>query len=156
MILKTSGVPYPPTALVAELKKIDEHFGIMWLPPSEAFPKGVWSITQRWPKNDKRYAMIRRGDMALGTDYDAIAFLPEDCPVEQAASYVRQKFVRWSGKKVDAHNLIDRLVDENEKARKENLKPVEEYAEELVKTNAKTMFRDQGKVIPKVFMNQGE
>jgi len=127
-------------------------FKLMWLPASDIFPKGVWSVTVQWHPNDKRYTMIRRGDMQLGTDYDALAFLPEDCPVEQAASYVRKSFSRWSGKKEDAHKLIDRLADENEKVSKDNMKPVEEYAEEMVKTNAKTMFREQGKTIPKIFM----
>lgn len=155
MLYDTRNRPIPPTAVTEALKKIDPTLMIAWLPPSEVMPKGVWSVMARWPKNDKRYALIRRGDMAIGTDYDSLAFLPEDCPVEQAAAYVKKSFARWSGKTSDARKLVDRLSEENEKAAKENMRPVEEFAEELVKTNAKTMFREQGKTIPKIFMSGG-
>jgi hypothetical protein len=99
-----------------------------------------------WPANDPRRALIQSGDMKLGDAVDGVAMLPEDCTADEAFGYIQRSFVRNSGR-AEVKKLLDRVDEYNDRVLEANLEPTVELTEELVRTNAPTLF--EGKHIPK-------
>lgn len=152
MLRALDGRPLPPSGVVKLLQEIDERFGMVFIPKSDLWPVGCWSVTLRWLQADPRRQMIRDGRMALGTDYDCFCYLPEDCPPEQAPGYIRQACIRWMGTKQEAHHYLDKLNKYNQGVEQSVKNKELEYVDELISTNVGTLFNAQGKRIPKVYV----
>lgn len=149
--------PEPPAEIVRRLQQVDDRLSLKFgsirqLDYSNTNESSWWGISLKWAPDDKRRIMIQRGDMPEDGDWDMIAMLPLDCSVEDAYNF----FVR--GLKSRDQGSISRVVSRvqhwNDDATQENLKPTMELAEELIETNAKTMFKEQGKDVPRVFVRR--
>lgn len=148
MLVTLHGEPVPPQDVLKRLKQVDDRLGLKFI----GEPINYWTVTLRWPEMDPRRAMIQRGEMAPGTDYDVIANFPRDCPVDEAVGMIQNNFKKHPTNNEIQHFLykLDKL---NRQAQADAMKSTNDLAEELLETNAKTLFRDEGKRVPKVFVN---
>jgi hypothetical protein len=112
----------------------------------------TWAITYQWADDDKRRQMIARGQMAEDGDFDVLGWLPKDCSVEEAFSYFERTAKGLGRERGDMDRILNRLHHFNAQATEEAKKETHELAEELIETNAGTMFKNEGKTVTKVFM----
>lgn len=152
MLVNTHNEPIPPSHVVKLLKEINPRLGLKWFPPGDLLPKGSWSIIEAWTPNDTRWKMIQEGKMDPGAAFDALGYLPEDCPVEQARGYLERYFISWKGTRADCGKYLEKLNQYNLKQQAAAVQPTMDYMEEMLATNAKTMFRGEGKRVPKIFV----
>lgn len=146
----------PPADVVRRLKQVDDRLDLKFvnyptIDYGNVNATQYWAIIYRWQENDPRRVMIQRGDMPAHADYDVVTFLPLDCPVEQAFSLFERGARQLAGRS-DADYLRSRVHKWNETVKEEAVKETVELAEELIETNAGTLFREEGKTVPKVFV----
>jgi hypothetical protein len=149
-ILGLDHQPIPPTEIVDRIKQIDSHLDLKWGEGVSASPG--WWLIYRWPENDKRWEMTKRGDMHPDDAWDWFTQLPSDCPVEQAYGFIVKTF-RNSGHK-EAKRLLGRTGEYNAQRTKELWKPIQEEAMEMVEHNAHKLFADSYGTVPKVRMGK--
>lgn len=147
------GRPVPPSEVVAGLQRIDPALGLRFM-PGGINQSGTWAFTLRWRQDDPRREMIRRQEMAPEDDFDALGYLPLDCPPEQAVGHFVASVKRWHGKE-DVTRLLSRVDQWNTAQEARNLAPALEHAQELLEANAGTLFRDLGKTTAKVRHGRG-
>lgn len=117
VILNHLGTPEPPSDIVRRLRQVDPDLGLRFVP----FVTGdLWAITLRWPEKDPRREDIQKGLRDPRFDWDAICYLPIDCPPDQAFGYLQRGLVsantdraRWLAEHSQAYNstLADRAFD---------------------------------------------
>lgn len=155
MPIWTSYTPEPPEEVVARLKQIDPHLNLKFveLPATEDYHDGVrwWGLVLEWEENDPRHAMVARGLLAPMA-FDILGYLPLDCSVHEAFNYV-QNFMLQRKTEPRIDKLVNRLGEYNKTQTNKNTEPTQELASELIETNAKTLFREEGKHIPKVYQS---
>lgn len=156
MIYTMTGQPIPPSDVVRRLKQVDENLDLKFVAYNTTDYGNVnsvqyWAIIYRWRAEDPRNVMIQRGDMPRDAAYDVVTMLPLDCEVHQAFSLFERGARQLAGRE-DANLLRSRVHKWNEAAQQEAMKETKELAEELIATNAGTLFREEGKTSPKVFM----
>ena len=160
MIYTEYSRPAPPSEIVKRLKQVDDRLDLMYLsfPHRDGINMNLtqyWAIIQRWRENDKRRQMIQRGLMREDADFDVLAKLPLDCSPEDAFNYFEKGLKGQFKGNPDVRYFLDNLHKFNKKQQEENLKPVTEHAEEMIEANVTTLFKEQGKTIPKVFVSDG-
>lgn len=150
--------PVAPPEIVKRLKQIDDRLDLLYFNfPSRDGPNvnhnQNWAIIQRWRQDDKRRIMIQLGQMAEASDFDILAWLPIDCTIDQAYSY----FEKACRGKFRDNKDIEYCLNNLHKWNKEAAVPkeVKEYAEEMIEANVNTLFKEQGKDIPKVYVSEG-
>lgn len=150
--------PVPSPEIVKRLKQIDDRLDLKYFVwPSRDYANTNmtqnWGIIQRWSQTDKRRQMIQLGQMKEDDDFDVLCWLPIDCSVEQAHDYL----LRACKGKFKSSKDIEYVLNNIAKWNKEAAIPqeVKELAEELIESNAKTLFKEEGKHIPQVFMSGG-
>jgi len=104
MLLDRRGLPQPPAGIVERLRAVDANLGIAWIGAPDT---GQWAITYEWAPDDPRRRYIQQGEMDPDADFDALAFLPPDCTVDQAYGYVLNGM--RSSRKEAIHSLLDKL-----------------------------------------------
>jgi len=151
-ILTAEGLPARPE-LEQQLKRLDDSLGLRWIGPMNA-----WAVTFRWPEADKRRDWVRKGEYDADQAFDVLAYLPKDCPVDQAANYVQHHCQRWARDmgREDVARLLDHIHEHNAKQGIENAKSTTEYAEEMFEMNKKGIGEDLGiKIVKPVYQNEG-
>jgi len=141
--------PYAPVApqeILDRLELIDPRLGLRLLTlPGGDGKAEWWALTLNWEQNDKR-----RGDL---TDqlfaFDILGYLPLDCSVRDAESYVKNSFLGHKTRP-DVNRMLYELDKWNDSIVKDAMKPVEEYGQEMIEANSKTLFQEQGKTVAKV------
>lgn len=143
MIYGLDGLPTPPAGMNERLQRIDPALGVRWVGGTD---NGGWAITYRWPADSPRRAMIQRGEMDPSDDFDAIAFLPADCTVDQAYGFVvngmkssRQEAVNDMLNRVDLWNR-----ETTDKMWKTAQAPAMEHAEAIANKATGTAFSAGG------------
>jgi hypothetical protein len=139
-IIGLDGDPLAPPEILERLHRVDPALGMKFI------QEIGWAVTYRWPLDDPRRARVQLGELGPGAEYDIFAFLPEDCSPDEAFGYIERKFVRNSGR-AEIASLLDRLDNYNDKQEENALQSTTDLAEELIETNAHTLF--EGKHIPK-------
>ena len=146
MIVSATGHPEPPTEIQKRLAQIDPALHLRYIGAQDQ-----WALAIRWNPDDPRRAMIQRGDMAAGDDWDYLDMVPQGLTAEEAYHYVVRGLKRPSvHRKDEITKLLERVHVYNKIAEGEAKKPVMEYAEELIEANASTLFKDVGKTTTKV------
>lgn len=150
--------PEAPVDVVRRLKQIDEDFDLRLtsrktLDYSNVNNQRWWSLVLKWRSNDPRHALVEKGDLG-NARFDVITMLPMDCSVETAFDFLVRGLKSRTGE--STQNLLSRIHHWNDEAVKKNLQPVEELSQELIETNAKTLFKEEGKAVPQVFQYQGK
>ena len=156
-----TGAAVPPQDLVRRFKQVDDRLDVKFIhyPHVNYGNTNVqeyWAIIIRWPDDDPRRQLIQRGDLPEHGDFDVISFLPLDCSVEQAFSFFENACRGQVRDRQDVRRFLERLHKFNENVQEEAMKPVTELAEELIETNAPTLFRNEGKTTSKVVMRGGK
>lgn len=154
MILDVTGAPVPPQDIVDRLQRIDDHLDLKYVQMGDP-EMGLkhWAVVERWNANDSRRARIQAGEMSPESAFDVIGYLPLDTNPESAFGYIEMTLTRIRGHpRIHVDHLLNNLHKWNENAHKENRKATTELADELIETNARTLFRDLGKAIPKIFV----
>lgn len=143
MIYGLDGLPTPPAGMNERLQRIDPALGVRWV---GGLDNGGWAITYQWPPDSPRRAMIQRGEMSPNDDFDAIAFLPADCTVDQAYGFVvngmkssRQEAVSDMLNRVDLWNK-----EATDKMWKAAQAPAMEHAEAVANHATGTAFSAGG------------
>ena len=133
----------PPSGMLERLQTIDPGFGLLYGHKSKC-----WHITLDWTENDPRMALVRSQEVPKARAFDIFTQLPADCSADEAFGYLVRTLKRSTGK-AGVQQMLDRVDAYNRKVREDALKPHRELADELIETNAKTLFRDLGKHVPK-------
>lgn len=141
-IIGLDGQPLGPANITQRLKQIDPALGLRYVHGMKQ-----WAVTHKWSLTDSRRELIQRGDLNPEDDCDVIAWLPEDCSVDEAYGYIERQFVRMGPVKAEVAKMLERLDNFNDKQVDDVMQPVNDLAEELIETNAPTLF--EGKHIPK-------
>ncbi len=81
------GGPVPPTEILSRMKKIDPSLGLRW---TANWNESNWAVTWEWPESDRRWERVRTEEISRESAYDIIGYLPVDCSVSQAATYIEQ------------------------------------------------------------------
>lgn len=157
LLTQVAGAVVPPE-LLRRFSQVDPRLGVR--PISYPSRDGInynaisyWAITYAWAENDKRRIMIQRGDMPEDAAFDVLCWLPPDCSVHDAFNYFLRNLKGTVRERSDVQRILDRIHKFNEDVVKENMKETTELAEELIETNAPTLFAKEGKSIPKVFQS---
>jgi hypothetical protein len=141
--------------IIRRMRQIDDRLGLKWCEfgsSGELTPQ--WAITMDWLPSDPRKELVQRGALSIGASHDIVHWLPLDCDVNAAHNFIERAFVRWSGSKADIEKLLSRLNKYNEEQTERNMQPEYDLADELVETNAGTLFREFGKTVATVYMTQ--
>lgn len=151
------GKPLPPTDVVARLKRVDDRLGLEFMSyPLRDGPNynyiEYWAITCAWTDEDKRRHLVQINQLPEGSERDVVCMLPIDCSVNEAFGYF-EKNVRQFRERKDFERILSRVHEYNETQTQENLRETTELAEELIESNVGTLFKKEGKDIPKVYFS---
>jgi hypothetical protein len=147
MILNAYGTPVAPLEIVERLRQVDDRLGLRWV-------GDWWALTMRWLPNDPRREKIQKGLIA-DDDTDIVTFLPKDCSVDQAFGYLERGFERWPGGKDAVAKLLSRLHKYNAEQVQRNMQETLDLADELISTNAPTLFKTEGKTVARTKAPRG-
>lgn len=150
--------PLPPSDVVDALKRVDDRLDLKYVVYGHRDGINMnrderWAIILRWGENDERRIMIQRGQMPEEGAFDILSYLPIDCPVADAFSYFAAGAKQFHRPK-DVERLLSRVHKFNEATTSDALKETTDLAEELISTNAPTLFEKEGKTIPKVYVSK--
>jgi len=110
VILNDRGEPQPPLSIVERLQAVHKGLGLRHTP--HAGP--VWAITFAWGPEDRRWEYIQQGTMPANRAFDLIGYLPVDCPLDQAPSYVASVFRKSNREEVQ--RMADAVLQHNASA----------------------------------------
>lgn len=151
MILSADATPIPPSGVVERLQEIDSNLGLKYV-------NGVlgesWALTWRWPMGDKRWQRVQTGEIKPENACDVYAYLPIECSPSEAAGWAERNLRRFAGTSHEIDRMLDQLDKHNAGVKQAHLDKIRELGHELFTTNAATLFHEEGKRIPKVFMNE--
>jgi hypothetical protein len=135
MIFGTDGIPEPPSDLVRRLAQVDPRLEMMFL----AMAGGCWAFIERWGPNDSRYSFIQTGEMAPEANFDVLGYAPADVTAEDAFAILEKGLRQRDVTKADFSYFLDHLAQFNADQKQENIKPLREFAAEMVDANAGTI-----------------
>lgn len=110
-----------------------------------------WVVAMKWPEGDPRWRMVDQG-YPRDKAFDRIGDLPADIPLDQVPSYLKQALRPTS----TPRHIYEGVSRWNEDQMIRNGEATMDFAEELIRTNAGTMFEQMGMKIPKVYQYNPE
>lgn len=110
LLVNAHGAPEPSPEIQKRLKAIHPDLGLRF---SEVTPQH-WAVTMQWPKDDRRWGMVQRQEIGGDATYSILGWLPLDCPVDQAPSFI-ERFLRTSTQE-SVRNLTQYVNRYNESA----------------------------------------
>jgi hypothetical protein len=105
-----------------------------------------WAVVMHWAENDPRWEMVQRG-YDRNFAFDRLGDIPADISFDQVPSYLKQALRPTS----TPRHIYGEILKWNQDQELRNGTAVMDFAEELIQTNAGTLFRDQGKTVEKVY-----
>lgn len=158
MIVSELGRPLPPEGVVKSLHQVDDRLGLKYV--AYHHRDGInmntderWAIILNWGAEDDRRVMIQRGQMAPDAAFDILAYLPIDASPEDAFSIFANGAKQFH-RKSDVERLVSRIDKFNAKTTEAAKEETTQLAEELISTNAPTLFAAEGKTTPKVYVSK--
>lgn len=148
LVVDEQEIPVPPQAMLTRLKEIDDRLGLRWVTDRMA-----WGYTWTWHPDDKRRVLIQTGRMSPSDDFDVIGWLEPGTGVDEAYGNFVRSVKRFSGKRDDINWLLARIEAHNEQQWRKNVEPVMDYANEMISTNARSLFKNMGRSIAKVWQS---
>lgn len=151
--------PEAPSAVVRHLKQIDPNLNLRFIEfpaDQEGNKPRWWAVIYEWDKNDPRFRLVERGDIARGGTFDVLGYLPLDCGVHDSFDYIKRMLYQARNIESTSH-LLNRVDDYNKVVTDKAIAPVAERAGEMIEANAAHLFaKETGKKVPKVFVNAGK
>lgn len=86
ILLNAQGRPEPSPEVTRRLLAIDPGLFLRFIDHLGAF----WAVCWAWPKHDARWAGVQDGSVDPAKAFDIVGYLPMDCPVESAPSYLEK------------------------------------------------------------------
>lgn len=86
VLVNAAGNPQANSEIVRRLAQIHPDLGLKF---SATTPQH-WMLTMQWPKTDRRWELVQKQEISGEATYTILGWLPLDCPVEQAPSYVER------------------------------------------------------------------
>lgn len=139
MLLNHLGTPEPPSDIVRRLRQVDPDLGMRYVPAATG---PCWAITLRWPETDARRGDIKRGLRDPAFDWDAVAFLPLDCPPDQAFGYFQRGVRSMTGDR--ARWLVEHAQEFNRTVTEQAFQGVVDDALEQVESAGSRLFEQSG------------
>ncbi|MEO5589948.1 MAG: hypothetical protein ABIS03_10215 [Gemmatimonadaceae bacterium] len=115
-----------------------------------------WSIVEHWAENDPRRESIKKGEVSPDFDFDVIGDAPQGMTAGDAYEYLIRALRSRPQTKADYGEMLERVTNYNAEQAAENMKDVTDFANEMVEANAKTLWRKEGKSVPKVYQNEAK
>ena len=116
MIYGADHTPAPPAEMVRRLQQIHPDLNLAFNDPGE-HGGSHWTITWRWPTDDRRWQRVSSGEVPEREAFDIISRLPLDCSVDEAYGYVVNTF-RANMSREDMAQLLERAHKYNEGVQK--------------------------------------
>lgn len=88
ILVNSVGLPEPSPDIQRRLQQVHHGLSLRYSPSVV----GAWLITKEWERDDPRWEMVKRQEMAAADAWDSIGYLPMDCPTDQAPSYITKVF----------------------------------------------------------------
>lgn len=86
ILLNAAGRPEPSPDVTRRLLAIDPGLFLRYLDHLGS----SWAVCWAWPKTDPRWSGVQDGSVDPAKAFDIVGYLPMDCPVEQAPSYLER------------------------------------------------------------------
>lgn len=148
--------PDAPAAVVKNLKQIDPNLNLRFIEfpaDQEGNKPRWWAVIYEWSKEDPRYRLVERGDIARGGTFDVLGYLPLDCGVHDSFEHIKRMLYQARNIDSTAH-LLNRVDSYNKVVTDKALGGVTEHAAESIEANAGQLFaKETGKTVPKVFQS---
>jgi hypothetical protein len=110
VLVNERGEPQPPISIVERLQAVHTGLGLRYTP--HAGP--VWAITFAWEPDDPRWAYVQNGTMPASRAFGVIGYLPVDCPLDQAPSFVASVFRKSN--RAEVQRMADAVLQHNTSA----------------------------------------
>lgn len=107
LLLNAQGRPEPSPEVTRRLLAIDPGLFLRFMDHIGAF----WAVCWAWPKSDARWEGVRDGSVDPAKAFDIVGYLPMDCPVESAPSYLERMLRTFP--KEDVQRLTARVTQFN-------------------------------------------
>ena len=101
LILGADAQPLVPPSISAALADIDPRLGLLYHPALRAF-----CVTLRWPEDDPRREMIRRGDIDPNSDAELLCPVPAEVSLDDLHGWIRRQLVRVGQSREDVRRMI--------------------------------------------------
>lgn len=102
------GRPQPPSEIQSRLRAVHPLLSLRFIQGLGA----VWAICMAWDDNDPRWETVQDGRTDPAAACSIIGYLPHDCSLDEAASYIARSIRTYPTDAVK--NLIPRLDKYNE------------------------------------------
>lgn len=84
ILVNAAGNPEPNTEILRRLAQIHPDLGLQF----SAVTPQHWMVTMQWPKHDRRWELVQQQQISGDATYTILGWLPLDCPVDQAPSFI--------------------------------------------------------------------
>lgn len=103
LLLNDRGLPEPSPSVAAQLRKLHDGLSLKFVEGAGA----AWAVCLTWPRGDERWQYVQKGDVAEAKAYDIIGYLPMDCPLDSAPSYLTRIFRTYP--REDVQRIIESI-----------------------------------------------
>lgn len=90
VVIDEKNVPEPPTWLVEWLRSFDPSFRIRVY---RHYPTWSWTVCQRWPESDPRWARVQSQEVSPDDAFDIVAWLPPAIALDDVPGYLERGMV---------------------------------------------------------------
>jgi hypothetical protein len=101
-LLDGAGCPLAPESVLAELKEIDPRLGLQFHIALNAF-----MVTLRWPEDDPRRELIRRGELSPETDFEILCPVPADIKLDELRGWLAGQLRRVGQTRADVREMVE-------------------------------------------------
>jgi hypothetical protein len=86
VVLSHRGTPEPSSEIQRRLAAVHPRLFLRFVEVFDAH----WALCMRWEENDRRYAEMQQQTIDPDRAFDIIGYLPMDCSVDTAPSYIER------------------------------------------------------------------
>jgi hypothetical protein len=110
VVLNHRGTPEPSSDIQRRLSAVHPRLFLQYIQGADRH----WAICMRWDETDERWKHIQSQHIDPNRSLDIVGYLPMDCSLEEAPSYLGRALRTFP--RSDVQGLADRLMHFNETA----------------------------------------
>lgn len=92
ILYNASGNPEPSPEIQRRLRALDHRLYLEFMPDFDKH----WAVKCRWREDDRRWERVREGGIGEQQAADIVGWLPIDCSVDEAPSYLERVLGKYS------------------------------------------------------------